>query len=63
LLISEDRVALDTIAWEIIDRKRVEEGLPTLEAAGRPPHYITAAADAARGLGTNDPKRIHRVEI
>ncbi|MGP8250472.1 MAG: DUF362 domain-containing protein [Terracidiphilus sp.] len=63
LLIGEDRVALDTIAWEMIEHKRAEEGLPTLEAAGRPPHYIAAAADAARGLGTNDPKRIQRVEI
>ncbi|HTW81226.1 MAG TPA: DUF362 domain-containing protein [Terracidiphilus sp.] len=63
LLIGEDRVALDTIAWEMIEHKRAEEGLPTLEAAGRPPHYIAAAADPSRGLGTNDPKRIQRVEI
>jgi len=63
LLIGEDRVALDTIAWEMIERKRAEAGLPTLEAAGRPPHYIAAAADPSRSLGTNDPKRIHRVEI
>jgi len=63
LLIGEDRVALDTIAWEMIERKRAEAGLSTLEAAGRPPHYIAAAADPTRGLGTNDPKRIQRVEI
>lgn len=63
LLIGQDRVALDTIAWEMIDRKRAEEGLPSLEAAGRPPHYIAAAADPSRGLGTNDPKRIQRIEI
>jgi uncharacterized protein (DUF362 family) len=63
LLIGEDRVALDTIAWEMIDRKRTEMGLPTLEAAGRPPFYIATAADAAHSLGTNDPHRINRVEI
>jgi uncharacterized protein (DUF362 family) len=63
LLIGEDRVALDTIAWEMIEHKRAEAGLPTLEAAGRPPHYIAAAAEPARSLGTNDPKRIQRVEI
>ena len=63
LLIGEDRVALDTIAWEMIERKRAAAGLPTLEAAGRPPRYIAAAADPSRGLGTNDPKRIHRIEI
>ena len=63
LLVGEDRVALDTIAWEMIDRKRTEMGLPTLEAAGRPPLYIATAADAAHSLGTNDPQRINRVEI
>jgi hypothetical protein len=63
LLIGEDRVALDAIAWEMIERKRAEAGLPTLEADGRPPRYIAAAADATRNLGTNDPKRIQRVEI
>jgi hypothetical protein len=43
--------------------KRAEMGVPTLEAAGRPPLYIATAADAAHGLGTNDPQRIDRVEI
>ena len=61
--VGEDRVALDTIAWEMIERKRTEVGLPTLEAAGRPPRYIATAADAAHSLGTNDPQRINRVEI
>lgn len=63
LLIGGDRVALDTIAWEMIDGKRTEMGLPKLEAAGRPPLYIATAADAAHRLGTNDPHRINRVEI
>jgi uncharacterized protein (DUF362 family) len=63
LIVGEDRVAIDHIAWQTIERRRAETGLPTLEAAGRPPRYIATAADAAHKLGTNDPKRIHLMEI
>jgi len=37
--------------------------LPTLESTGRPTTFLTTAADAAHNLGTNDPKRIHLMEI
>jgi uncharacterized protein (DUF362 family) len=63
LIVGEDRVALDQIAWGLIERKRAEVGMPTLEAVGRPPTYIATAADAAHRLGVNDPKRINLVEI
>jgi hypothetical protein len=63
LIVGEDPVALDHTAWQMIERKRAEVGLPTLEAVGRPPHYIKTAADAAHRLGTNDPQRIHLMEI
>lgn len=63
LIVGEDRVALDQTAWQMIERKRAEVGMPTLEAAGRPPRYIATAADAAHNLGTNDPKRIHLMEV
>ena len=63
LIVGEDRVAVDHTAWQIIERKRAEVGLPTLEAAGRPAHYIATAADATHTLGFNDPKRINLVEI
>lgn len=63
LIVGEDRVAIDHVAWGLLDKKRVEAGLPTLEAAGRSPRYIATAADAAHHLGTNDPKRIHLTEI
>jgi uncharacterized protein (DUF362 family) len=58
LLVSEDPVALDQVGWQIIERRRAEMGLKTLEAEGRPPRYIATAADAAHGLGINDPRRI-----
>ncbi len=63
LIVGEDRVAIDHTAWQLIERKRAEVGMPTLEAAGRPPRYIATAADAAHNLGVNDPQRIHLMEV
>lgn len=63
LIVGEDRVAIDQVAWGLIDKKRAETGMKTLEAAGRPPRYIATAADSAHALGTNDPQRIRVIEI
>lgn len=63
LVVGEDRVALDYTAWQMIERKRAEAGMPTLEAAGRPTRYIATAGDPAHRLGVNDPQRIHLLEI
>jgi len=63
LMVATDPVALDYTGWQIIERKRKEVGLKTLEEVGRPPKYIAVAADAQHRLGTNDPKRIAQVEV
>jgi len=63
LLVSQDPVALDYTGWQIIERKRAEHGLKTLETEQRAPSYIATAADAQHRLGTNDPRRISTVEI
>ncbi len=63
LIVSQDPVALDYTGWQIIERKRAEKGLKTLEADGRAPNYIATAADAKHRLGTNDPQRITLVEV
>ena len=63
LLVAQDSVALDTIGWQMIERKRAEKGLKTLDAEGRAPRYIATAADAAHRLGTNDPRRITLTEV
>jgi uncharacterized protein (DUF362 family) len=63
LIVSQDPVALDQTGWHIIERKRAEKGLKTLEADGRAPRYIATAADAQHRLGTNDPQRIALVEV
>ena len=58
LIVSEDPVALDQTGWQLIERKRAEKGLRTLEAEGRKPNYIARAADAEHHLGTNNSHRI-----
>jgi len=63
IIVSLDPVALDYTGWQIIERKRAEKRLKTLEAEDRAPHYIATAADAQHRLGTNDPKRIAVVEV
>jgi uncharacterized protein (DUF362 family) len=63
LIVGEDRVAVDHTAWQIIERKRAEAGVPTLEAAGRPPRYIATAADPAHKLGFDDPQKFHLLEV
>ncbi len=63
LIVGEDRVAIDHVAWGILEKKRAEVGLKTFEAAGRPPRYIATAADAAHALGVNDPQHINLIEI
>jgi uncharacterized protein (DUF362 family) len=63
LVVGEDRVALDRTAWQMIERKRAEAGVQSLEAVGRRPDYIATAADAAHRLGTNDPARIRLMEV
>ncbi len=63
LLVSTDPVALDHTGWRMIERKRAEKGLKTLEAEDRAPHYIATAADAEHRLGTNDPRKISVIEV
>jgi len=63
LIVSQDPVALDHTGWQIIERKRAEKGLKTLEAEERAPGYIATAADAEHRLGTNDPKKISLIEV
>jgi uncharacterized protein (DUF362 family) len=63
LLVSEDPVALDATGWQIIERKRAQMGLKTLEADQRAPRYIATAADREHRLGNCDPSRIAAVEV
>jgi len=63
LIVAQDPVALDYTGWQLIETKRAEKHLPSLRALNREPVWIATAADARHRLGTNDPKRIERVEV
>ncbi|HUI85087.1 MAG TPA: DUF362 domain-containing protein [Candidatus Binatia bacterium] len=63
LLAARDPVALDYVGWQMIERKRAEKGLKTLQADKRDPLYIATAADAQHRLGIDDPKRITLIEL
>lgn len=62
LIVGQDRVAVDHVALKMLNSHRVQQGLQTLEAAGRAPSYIATAADSTHKLGTNNPERIHTIE-
>jgi uncharacterized protein (DUF362 family) len=63
LIVGNDPVAIDYTGWKILERKRAEMGLPTVESTGRPTTFLVTAADAKHNLGTNDPRRIHLMEV
>lgn len=60
LIFGLDPVATDAIGWSIIDKLRVEKGLPSLKEEGRPPSYLETAQRL--GLGENDPRKIQIME-
>ena len=56
LFFSQDPVAMDKIAWEIIDQHRKAKNLKPLDKQrGKPIHVATAAG---LGLGTDDRAKI-----
>jgi len=61
LLVSTDPVALDRVALEILEKKRVAAGMKPLEAEKRPVRYLASAQ--ARGLGTADLAGIEILSI
>jgi uncharacterized protein (DUF362 family) len=63
LLVAQDAVALDFTGWQMIERKRAEMGLKTLEAEQRAPRYISTAADSEHRLGHCDAAHIAVVEV
>jgi uncharacterized protein (DUF362 family) len=62
LIIATDPVAHDHTGWQIIEAKRAEKSLKSLTDSGRPPKYISVAADDNHRLGTNNPDRINVLE-
>ncbi|MBW1873242.1 MAG: DUF362 domain-containing protein [Deltaproteobacteria bacterium] len=56
LMASIDPVALDRVAWDILEKQRAAQGLPSLTKEKRAPKWIHTAAK--RGLGLDDLKKI-----
>lgn len=56
-----DPVAMDVLGWDIVEKLRKENDLPTLKSAGREPLYIRAAGEL--GLGVFDRNRISVREV
>ena len=61
VLVSTDPVALDTIAWKMIEERRQQLGLKTLIAEQREPKWIASAAQL--GLGENRAEQIELVDV
>lgn len=61
VLVSTDPVAIDAIAYRIIEARRREIGLPPLAQDGRAPQWIVAAEEL--GLGIARPEHIRLVEV
>jgi len=63
LLAGFDPVALDTVGWDIIEKQRKVNNLPSLKQANREPTYIATAADENHRLGCNDLGKIEVVSL
>lgn len=61
LIVSNDVVAADAVAADLLDKQRVAQGLKTLADEDRPAKYIATAT--ARGLGEGTLSRIELVEV
>ena len=61
LLVSRDPVALDTVAWGMIEQRRAAAGLKSLAQEKREPTWLKTAN--GYGLGENDPQRIEVIQI
>jgi uncharacterized protein (DUF362 family) len=61
LIVSQDPVAVDTLAYHLIEEQRKKHDLRPLAKTGRYPTYIDTSAKL--GLGTNDPNNIEKITI
>ena len=61
VMLATDPVALDMMAWGLLEQLRKKRKLPTLPDAKRKPQYLFTAA--RQGLGVGDLKRIDLVEV
>jgi uncharacterized protein (DUF362 family) len=63
LLVGTDPVAVDRVHMSIIDSRRAELGLKTLEEDGRAPRWLERAADPEHRLGVFNLQEIERIDV
>jgi uncharacterized protein (DUF362 family) len=61
LLLGVDPVALDRVGAQIIEDRRAQMGLPSLEAEGRPPVHIRVAHERGLGEGQLEAIEVHEM--
>ena len=52
---------IDAIAWQIIEEKRKEKGLPSLKQENHEPSYMFTAGDQEHCLGNFDKNKIETI--
>lgn len=63
LWLGTDPVAIDSIGFQAINKKRREMRIPTLEETGRPIDHINLAAKKGLGVSNLDQIKVKRVEL
>jgi len=61
IIMGFDPVAVDSVSYDILDKKRKEKGAPSLKEDGKEPKWIITAEK--KGLGIADLKKIEIIEI
>lgn len=63
IYVSTDPVAQDVVGWELVEKLRKENNLPSLKEAMREPLYIRVAADLGLGVGNRNAIVLRDVAI
>ncbi len=63
VLISDDPIALDVVALDILNDIRRKNGLGDLKSVGRYPGYLEIGADSEHKLGNFNRESIDRIEV
>ncbi len=63
LWVGTDPVALDTVGFQVIEKKRKEKGLPSFKEAGRPVDHIELAAKKGLGVSNIDQIKLERIQL
>lgn len=61
--VTTDPVAMDVLGWDLVERTRKENGLPSLKDVGREPLYIRVAGDLGLGVFDRNIIRLREVQV